>query len=435
MADDFTIELPEQVTELAAELRDRPINRPATETDKDGVPLYTRDKTISKEMAVLEVRGQYFTNWTSVRVEQKWTEAFPTFTFECTEQVDVPLSISGAQFVPGDVVRVLLGGAPAVFGYIIERHVGYDKGQHGVRLNGVGDTSDLVNSWVPLDKLDGHDGKSVTQLAKDLSAHLNIKIHERGNVDGTPFENIQVQPGETPMQAIERYAKERKILIGSEANGGLLLIGDHGASTKGWLVEGINILRANAAVRDPHVYKKIFAVGQNKGSNAAHGESEQKQVAEESGTSTRNRHLVVVADVADKMHGVKQRAAMEKVFTEGSYIEAQITVQGWFKDANQSDDIWRAGEYYAVTSPSLILYDEVMGCAACTYEQTDGGGTTTTMQMVMPIHMNGRFNFRSENLAFRAQQIKDAKDKAEADKAAAAAAPGPDQTQPMRRRR
>ena len=62
MADDFTIELPEQVTELAAELRDRPINRPATETDKDGVPLYTRDKTISKEMAVLEVRGQYFTN-------------------------------------------------------------------------------------------------------------------------------------------------------------------------------------------------------------------------------------------------------------------------------------------------------------------------------------------------------------------------------------
>jgi prophage tail gpP-like protein len=255
-----------------------------------------------------------------------------------------------------------------------------------------------------------------------------------GNVDGTPFENIQIQPGETPIQAIERYAKMRDILIGSEANGGLLLIGEHGASTKGWLVEGINILRANAVARDPMVYKKIFAVGQNKGSNSANGESENKQVAEEAGSSTRNRHLVVVADVADKMHGIQQRAKMEKVFTEGSYIEAQITVQGWFKDANVSNDLWRAGEYYAITSPSLILYDEVMGCAGCTYEQSDGGGTTTTLQMVMPIHMNGRFNFRAANLAYRAEIIKSAKDKAEADKAAAAAAPGPDQTQPMRRR-
>jgi prophage tail gpP-like protein len=383
---------------------------------KDEGPKYERDKNANKEIAYLEVRGQYFSNWTSVRVEQKWTEAFPTFQFECTEQVDVPLSVNGAQFVPGDVVRVLLGGAPAVFGYITERHVGYDKGQHGVRLIGCGDTSDLVNSSVPLDKLDGHDNKSVTQLAKDLSAHLNIKIHERGNVDQTPFENIQVQPGETPIQAIERYAKERAILIGSEANGGLLLIGEHAATTRGWLVEGINILKANAVARDPMVYKKIFAIAQNKGSNSENGDKANKLIAEESGSSTRNRHMVVVADVADKMHGVKRRAEMEKVFTEGSYIEAQITVQGWFKDANVSDDIWRAGEYYAVTSPSLILHDTVMGCAGCTYEQTNQGGTTTTLQMVMPIHMNGRFNFRQEALAYRAKIIKDAKDKEAATK-------------------
>jgi prophage tail gpP-like protein len=214
----------------------------------------------------------------------------------------------------------------------------------------------------------------------------------------------------------------RDILIGSEANGGLLLIGEHPATTRGWLVEGINILRANAVLRDPMVYKKIFAVGQNKGSDSESGDPANKQVAETDGSSTRNRHMVVVADVADKMHGIQRRVQMEKIFTEGSYMEAQITVQGWFKDANVSDDIWRAGEYYAITSPSLILYDEVMGCAGCTYEQSDQGGTTTTLQMVLPIHMNGMFNFRSEALVYRAKVIAEAKAKEEADKAAAAAA-------------
>jgi prophage tail gpP-like protein len=137
-------------------------------------------------------------------------------------------------------------------------------------------------------------------------------------------------------------------------------------------------------------------------------------IAEEDGTSTRNRHKVVVADVADTQHGVQRRAEIEKVFTEGSYIEAQITVQGWFKDGNVSDDIWRAGEYYAITSPSLILYDEVMGCAGCTYEQNQGG-TTTTLQMVMPVHMNGRFNYSKEAMIARAKWI--AEDKAKRDAA------------------
>jgi prophage tail gpP-like protein len=325
------------------------------------------------------------------------------FQFECTEESSVPLTIQGAQFVPGDIVRVFLGGYPAVFGYITERHVGYDANNHGVRLIGCGDTIDLVDSSVPLDKLDGHDGQSVEQLARDLAAHLGIQIHTKGNVDGTPFENLQVLPGETPMMAIDRYAKMRSIVIGSMANGGLLLIGEHPVQTSGYLVESGNILRANAVVRDNKIYKRIFSVGQNKGGDGANGDTENKQVAERDGSSSRDRHMVVVADVADKMHGIQRRADMEFVFTEGSNIEAQITVQGWFKDANLSEEIWRAGEYYAVTSPSLIMYDEVLGCAGCTYEQSEGG-TTTTMTMVKPVHMNGRYNYREADVIFRAEQ-------------------------------
>jgi len=384
-------------------------NRPSAPADE------TRNIAIrrpgDKEIATLEVRGDLFTNWTSVRVEQKVTQAFPTFQFECTEESPVPLATSELQFVPGDIVRVYVGGVSAVFGYITERHVGYDATNHGVRLIGCGDTIDLTNSSVPLEKISGHDGKNWLQIAKDISDHLKIAIIPMGAVDLKPFDNVHVQPGETPMQVMERYARMRNIVIGSNANGGLLAIGEHSAVPQGGLTEGYNILRANCVVRDEMVYKRIFAVGQDKSGDNQNGDQSNKLVAFRPGTSTRNRYQVVPTDIADGQHGVERRADMEVVFTEGSRIEAHITVQGWFKDNNQSDEVWRAGEYYTVNSPSLILFDVVLGCAGCTYEQSNAG-TTTTLEMVDPRHMNGRLNFRKEQEEYN--KLKRAEDAAKA---------------------
>jgi prophage tail gpP-like protein len=375
----------------------------------DGPPVPQRLNT-GKELATLEVRGGLFTNWTTVRVEQRVTQPFPVFQFECTEESPIPLVWDALQFVPGDIVRVYVGGVPAVFGYITERHVGFDEKNHGVRLIGCGDTVDLTNSSVPKDKLDGHDGQSWSNLATDLMSHLGIKLTKMGAVDDTPYEKIQIQPGETIMMALERYARDRNIVIGSNANGGLLAIGENNAVSTGDLVEGVNILRASCALMDQKVYKKIYVIGQDAGSNQAYGDSQNKQIVVENGTSSRNRHLLVVNDLADGMHGLRRRALMEKVFTEGSFIEAQITVQGWFKNQNQSDDVWKAGEYYEVTSPSLILNGMILGCAGCVYEQNDQG-TTTTLSMVDPIHMNGQLSYLST--AMRVQQAELARVNAE----------------------
>ena len=372
----------------------------------------------SKEVITLQVNGELFTNWKSVRVEQKVTEWFPTFQFESTEETPVPLTVNGAQFIPGDIVRVYVGGIPAIYGYINERHVGYDTKNHGVRLIGAGKTMDLTNSCVPLDKLNGHDGKSWVQLATDLSAHLDVPVRSIGAVDDTTFESVAIQPGETIQAVLERYARMRNIVIGCDPYGALLAIGENQSFSSGMLIEGSNILRANCALRDPTVFGKIFAIGQDHGSDGASGDGQNKQVAELDGSSTRNRHMIAVAEIADSMHGIERRAQMEKLFTEGSMLEAQITVQGFFKDNNQSDSIWRAGEYYGVNAPMLILNNMILGCSSVAFEQTDAG-STTTLTMVDPLHMNGLLNFRDAVAQYLAQEP------------ARAAAPGPNQTQPM----
>lgn len=339
-----------------------------------------------KEVATLEVRGALFTDWKSVHVSQRYAEYFPTFQFEATEDSPVPTSMDKLRILPGDIVSVMLGGEQAVLGYVEERHVGYDGRNHGVRLVGVGKTYDIPTSSVPLDKLGKHDGKNFKQLAEALIGHLGISIKEDGNVDGTPFEQIQVLPGETIAATLERYARMRKIVLGSTQDGKLALIGERSPPVSAQLVEGENILRANVVIRDNYLFKKIFIIGQRNSNDQTSGDQSNKQIASVDGTSKRNRHQVLPAEIADKQHGIQQRAQMEKLFTEGLNVEAHITVQGWFKPGGS---LWRAGEHYFVKSPMLVMEKE-LACRTATFEQQDGGGTTTTLEMVQPIHLNGR---------------------------------------------
>jgi hypothetical protein len=97
------------------------------------------DIPISKEIATLEVRNKLFTNWNSIRIEQRVAEAFPTFQFEQTEESPI-CEVGRAAIRSGDICRAYIGGVPAVFGYIVERHVAFDAKSHAVRIIGCGDT-------------------------------------------------------------------------------------------------------------------------------------------------------------------------------------------------------------------------------------------------------------------------------------------------------
>jgi prophage tail gpP-like protein len=348
------------------------------------------------EVATLVVNGQVYRDWTSVMVQQRYGEYFPTFTFECSEFTKSGLRTGASieqmrqnmKIVPGDIVEAYLAGRAACFGYVSERHVAFDANNHGVRIVGVGKAYDLVSSSTTTLQSGSMDGASWTALARKLAEPYGVKIIEKGAVDNTPFDQIHVQPGEIVSQALERYARMRKIVIGSSPYGDLLAIGDHSASPEAeQLIEGKNILRANCVIRDDSVYSRYYAIGQRFSNDSHFGDQDTKQVAWADGSAKRYRPLVVPVDVVDKQHGVQQRAEMEKLFCEGTIVEAHITVQGWIR--NSGGDLWTAGHYYRVQSPMLLL-DNVLGTRCVTFEQDEGSGTTTTLEMVNPYYMNGR---------------------------------------------
>jgi len=60
--------------------------------------------------------------------------------------------------------------------------------------------------------------------------------------------------------------------------------------------------------------------------------------------------MLVPADIAEKDdHGVQRRVKMEQLFTEGSYLEAQITVQAGSRTRTRAK---ACGALVNITTPS-----------------------------------------------------------------------------------
>ncbi|MCP2211254.1 phage baseplate assembly protein [Bradyrhizobium diazoefficiens] len=348
-----------------------------------------------KEVAHLRVNGIDYFDWTRVSVEVRVTQAFPIFQFDCTEFDDgLPTGATQAQImqnmriVPGDVVEVYLAGIQIVLGYVTERHVSYDARSHGVRIVGVGKTYDLATSSV-WTQGGSFDNQSWPQIAQKLIAPYGISLKTIGALDLKPYEQAHVQPGEIVWSALERYARQRKIILGSTEKGELLAIGDRQAVETDQLVEGVNILRANGVIADDNVYHKIYSIGQRASNDQTWGDRSNKLIGQASGSAGRYRPIVTPMDVSDDQHGAQQRAEMEKILSEGGKLEFNITVQGWLRETG---DLWRADKFYWVRSP-MLLANLLLGCRSVLYEQSNQGGTTTTLTMVDKISLGGRLDF------------------------------------------
>lgn len=339
------------------------------------------------EVAILKINGQNYEDWTSVLVQVENFSYFPKFQVELTEFDETPSArlTRTLKIVPGDLVEVTLAGYLVATGFVIERHAALDGNNHAVRVVGAG-SSHLTTKSSVWTQSGSFDNKSIEQFTREMLKPTGVGLKLIGNVDPTPFENIHVQPGEIIASAIDRYAKMRKTIVGSTEFGELALIGDHSATVADYLIEGENILSVNCAIRDENVYNRYIALGQQFGNDQHHGDKANKQVAEQNGAGKPGMVHVEPAPIADSQHGIDQLAKMTKIMLEGTKIEAHVTVQGWLRE---NFELYRAGAYYWVQSPSMAL-NQLLGCKAITYQQ-DASGTKTTLIMVDPAHMNGSY--------------------------------------------
>jgi prophage tail gpP-like protein len=328
------------------------------------------------EVATLIVGDRRWDDWTSVKVMHKYADPFAEFTFSNTER---PVTV---QFKPWDECRIYLADKLAVAGVITVRQVAYDANTHGVQLMGKGRTWFAARASI-IDENGDYDGKSFEEVAREIIKPFGVGIKIIGELDGTPFAKLQVEPGEKCWDCLERLARPRGIVMGSDHLGNFLLIGKHPAPVEDTLREGYNIKSMKCIISVEHVHSDYLVRGQPPGQQE--GAPEQQQ-GEAPGTA---KHYSPILTTAEQpvwsQEEMQERARNEAVWSEGKIIEAVIGVQGWKRP---SGDLWRVGETVMVISPMAPL-NQAMTIQSATFSQDSETGTTTTLECVMPWLLRG----------------------------------------------
>jgi prophage tail gpP-like protein len=335
------------------------------------------------EVATLVVAGRKWDDWTSVKVEHRYAEAFSFFTFSNVER---PVTV---QFKPGDECAIYLGGILAITGVITVRQIAYDANNHGIQLMGKGVTWYASRSSI-IDDSGNFDGQTFEQVAKKLIAPFGVGVSVVGKLNDIPFERLQVEPGEKLWDCLERLARPKGIVMGSDHLGNFLLIGDHATQLDDSLVEGVNILSMKFVISVENIHSDYLVRGQTAASDDNAGAQASQQEGRASGTAHRYSPLLTPAEQPVwSAAEIQDRARNEAVWHEGDIMQAVIGVQGWKRAGG---GLWRAGTNVHVRSPMAPL-DQQLTIQSAIFSQDSASGTTTTLECVPPFLLRGTSSF------------------------------------------
>jgi prophage tail gpP-like protein len=333
------------------------------------------------EVATLIVEGRRFDNWETVFVQHRWTESHPLFRFTTADIVEMPPDWTQLQFKPRDFCRVYLGPWLAINGVITVRQTGYGPEQKGVQFDGVGLTWAATRASV-VHKTGNFDGKTFEQVAREVMAPTKVPVKVIGTLDATPYARLQAEKGETIWNFLERIARPRGIILGSDKDGNLLLIDNHVGEVTSSLIEGWNILRCSAIIAVKDVYSEYIVSAQTPADSQQNGTAASEQEAAVGGSLGLYSPLLTPAEQPVwSIAEVAKRAANEAIWHEADIVKAQIVVQGWMRPGTGL--LWTCGDDVIVHSP-LAMLNMVMKIEQATFTQDNETGTLTTLDLVAP---------------------------------------------------
>jgi prophage tail gpP-like protein len=348
-----------------------------------------------QETAELTVNGVKFDDWETVFVEKRYGDPFSFFRFTAAERDPVfgratPPDWTKLQFKPSDPCTVTLAGVQVINGIIEIRQVAYNATSHGVMLIGKSTTAWAARSSVDT-KTGSFDGKNILQVAQEVLAPHPVGIKTVGTLDLTPFVALQNEPGELIWDFLERLARPRGIVMGSDAFGNFLLIGPHTFPTVTQLIEGQNIKSCQCTIRHDQSYLEFDTRAQAPATEDQSGTdiSQLNATALSRITTQPYSKLITPAEQPVPTQAeVEARNNNERIWHDDTEVQATITVQGWLYNQTR---LWTPGDHVFVRSPMAML-NQVLAIQKVTFTQDSNNGTQTVLDMVLPGLLRGRLN-------------------------------------------
>jgi prophage tail gpP-like protein len=169
---------------------------------------------------------------------------------------------------------------------------------------------------------------------------------------------------------LEQCCRVKSCILGSDASGHILLIGQHQDTDDGdWLIEGENIERINVIFNNETVYANYYAVGQQPGDDLTWGiEAAQLEVSVGGGNDPGPSALVIPSELNNTLPDLMTRAEFEARMHNGTWLRVTATVPGWKR---RNGDLWRVGNAYHVRAPDHLPFDMVLDAQTVTFRQSE----------------------------------------------------------------
>lgn len=308
----------------------------------------------------LLVNGKSYEGWQSVTVKRSLKAVSGAFDLGVVAESGDDRAPWG--IIPGYECKVQIGSDTVITGYVDTVSPKFDSGSRSVGISGRDKTADIVDasavpppsSWMNI---------SLFALAKKLAKPFGVAVSvdpSAAKESNRPLLNeVRLHPGESVFEFLERQARFAAVLLTSDGAGGILITKSSYARAATNLVQGENLVSAEAEYDFKGRFGKYVVYGQGL---CAEGESVPELDFLLKGVATdpevkRYRPMVITAEKLADPAAVRKRAEWEAKVRAAKSARVRATVVGW----RQGDGtLWRPNLIAVVKSSWLGINLEML---------------------------------------------------------------------------
>ncbi|GAB7450980.1 contractile injection system protein, VgrG/Pvc8 family [Enterobacter roggenkampii] len=329
------------------------------------------DNSQTPEAVVLTVAGQQWDGWTDMSVTSSLDAIAGEFDLTITTQWSEAAPRTIKEGLP---CSVTIGADKVLNGYIDDFIPSYDAENVSIRVMGRDKTGDLVDSSV-VHKSGQWKGMRLEQLAAEIAKPYGITVINETDT-GDAFPSVVLEQGETGFELLDRLAKQRGVLLTSNADGNLVITRASKKRASVALVLGENILAARGRFSWRERASQYIVKGSSSAGGAAWDDQPAKviggrQISIDDEEISRYRPKILVNEDSLTVGGASTRGDWYKARMMGEANTTEITVAGW-RENGDTGPLWKTNLLTDIRDPIQNL-DTTWLIKSVTFTEGDGG--------------------------------------------------------------
>jgi len=265
--------------------------------------------------------------WTGVAISRALEEVAGRFELDVTDRwPDGGRGPAPRPIRPFEPCLLLIDDEPVIRGVIDEAAPSYDANSHTIRVSGRSLTGQLVDCST---ELSGGQlrGQSLAAIAAKVAEPFGIEVVDLAEAS-EPFPRVQIEPGESAHDVLERLARQRGVFLTDDAEG-RLVIRRRSNALQGRLALGGNVLAASGRLDGSAQFSSYQVRGQREGSDEADGAASARVSGRAADASVPiHRPLVLLSEMQGAAARLKERAEFEAALRRGRGRRWSYTLQG-----------------------------------------------------------------------------------------------------------